>query len=72
MPADGIIVSPNTNAEVVAATAAAGWSPGPAISRRPSVCRDRCRCDALKLFPAEGASPAVLKAQLAVLPKDCR
>src|SRR4029079_2606112 len=30
----------------------------------------RAGATALKLFPAEAASPAVLKAQLAVLPKD--
>ena len=30
----------------------------------------RAGADALKLFPAEAASPAVLKALLAVLPKD--
>ena len=30
----------------------------------------RAGATALKLFPAEGASPAVLKAQRAVLPKD--
>lgn len=30
----------------------------------------RAGADALKLFPAEGAPPAVLKAMRAVLPKD--
>ena len=30
----------------------------------------RAGAHALKLFPAEAASPAVLKAQLAVIPKD--
>ena len=30
----------------------------------------RAGAHALKLFPAEGAAPSVLKAQLAVLPKD--
>ena len=67
-----IIVSPNTNADVIARDRRRG--PGfaaPAISRRPRRSpRSQAGATALKLFPAEAATPAVLKAQRAVLPKD--
>jgi 2-dehydro-3-deoxyphosphogalactonate aldolase len=66
-----LVVSPNTNAEVIAATAEAGMisSPGYFTPSEAFVAL-AAGATALKLFPAEGASPAVLKAQLAVIPKD--
>jgi 2-dehydro-3-deoxyphosphogalactonate aldolase len=66
-----LIVSPNTNAEVIAATATAGMvsCPGYFTASEAFVALD-AGATALKLFPAEGASPQYLKAQRAVLPKD--
>ena len=66
-----IVVSPNTNAEVISAAAQAGLvsCPGYFTPSEAFVALD-AGATALKLFPAEGASPAVLKAQRAVLPKD--
>jgi 2-dehydro-3-deoxyphosphogalactonate aldolase len=66
-----LIVSPNTNAEVIAATASAGMvsCPGYFTPSEAFVALE-AGATALKLFPAEGASPDVLKAQRAVLPKD--
>jgi 2-dehydro-3-deoxyphosphogalactonate aldolase len=65
-----IIVSPDSNADVIAATAAAGLVSSPGYFT-PSEAFTAIRAGAttLKLFPAEAASPAVLKAQLAVLPR---
>ena len=67
-----LIVSPNTNLDVIARDRRPqGWCRCPAISRRQRHSRRSMPArTALKLFPAEGASPAVLKAQLAVIPKD--
>jgi 2-dehydro-3-deoxyphosphogalactonate aldolase len=65
-----IIVSPDTNVEVIAATASAGMVSSPAyFTPSEAFAALRAGATALKLFPAEAASPAVLKAQLAVLPK---
>ena len=66
-----IIVSPNTDAQVIAATAAAGLvaSPGYFTPSEAFVAL-KAGAHALKLFPAEAAGPAVVKAQLAVLPRD--
>ncbi len=66
-----IIVSPNANLAVVSATAEAGLvaSPGYFTPTEAFAAID-AGATALKLFPAEAASPAVLKAQLAVIPKD--
>ena len=65
----GIIVSPSTNAEVIAATAAAGMVSTPGYFT-PSEAFEALGAGAhgLKFFPAEAASPAVIKAQKAVLP----
>jgi 2-dehydro-3-deoxyphosphogalactonate aldolase len=65
-----LIVSPDTNADVIAATASAEMVSCPAFLT-PSEAFEALRsgATALKLFPAEAATPAVLKAQLAVLPK---
>ncbi len=66
-----IVVSPNTNTEVIAATAAAGMvsCPGFFTPSEGFTALD-AGAHALKLFPAEAATPAYLKAQRAVLPKD--
>ncbi|HEY0148007.1 MAG TPA: 2-dehydro-3-deoxy-6-phosphogalactonate aldolase [Allosphingosinicella sp.] len=65
-----VIVSPNTHSPVIEAAAAAGMVSLPGYFT-PSEAFDAIRAGAtgLKLFPAEGASPAVLKGQRAVLPK---
>lgn len=66
-----IIVSPNTFAPVIEAAAAAGLVSLPGFFT-PSEAFAALRAGAtgLKLFPAEGASPAVVKAQRAVLPRE--
>ncbi|MFL6728664.1 MAG: 2-dehydro-3-deoxy-6-phosphogalactonate aldolase [Sphingomicrobium sp.] len=66
-----LIVAPNTNVEVIEETVAAGLVSCPGYFT-PSDAFDALEAGAtaLKLFPAEGASPAVLKAQRAVIPKD--
>ena len=66
-----IIVSPNTDAEVIAASVAAGLVSAPGYFT-PSEAFTAAKAGAhvLKLFPAEAAGPAVVKAQLAVLPRD--
>jgi 2-dehydro-3-deoxyphosphogalactonate aldolase len=66
-----IIVSPNTNTEVISAAAQAGLvsCPGYFTPSEAFVALE-AGATALKLFPAEAATPAVLKAQRAVLPKD--
>ena len=66
-----LIVSPDTNVEVIAATASAGLVSTPGYFT-PSEAFTAIRAGAtgLKLVPAEAASPAVLKAQLAVIPRD--
>lgn len=66
-----IIVSPDSNIDVIAAAAAAGLVSAPGyFTPTEAFAALRAGAHALKLFPAEGASPAVLKAQRAVLPKD--
>ena len=65
-----LVVSPNFNAEVVAETARLGMISLPGVAT-PSEAFAALAAGAsgLKLFPAEAASPAVVKAWLAVLPK---
>jgi 2-dehydro-3-deoxyphosphogalactonate aldolase len=66
-----IIVSPDTNIEVIAASAEAGLVSSPGyFTPSEAFAALRAGATGLKLFPAEAATPAVLKAQLAVLPKD--
>jgi 2-dehydro-3-deoxyphosphogalactonate aldolase len=66
-----IVVSPDTNVEVIAATAQVGLVSSPGyFTPSEAFAAIRAGATALKLFPAEAASPAVLKAQLAVIPKD--
>lgn len=66
-----LVVAPNTNPEVISACAATGivscpgyFTPSEAFSGRAA------GATALKLFPAEAATPAFLKALLAVVPND--
>jgi 2-dehydro-3-deoxyphosphogalactonate aldolase len=68
-----MIVSPNTNLEVIAATRKSGLVslPGIATPSEAFAALD-AGATALKLFPAEGANPAVLKAMRAVLPAGVR
>jgi len=66
-----IIVSPDTNVDVIAAAAAIDLVSSPGyFTPAEAFAAVRAGATALKLFPAEAASPAVLKAQLAVLPTD--
>ena len=66
-----MVISPNTDVEVIAATAAAGMTSLPGyFTPSEAFAALKAGATALKLFPAEGASPAVLKAQRAVLPKQ--
>ncbi len=66
-----LVVSPNTDTSVIAAAAAAGMISLPGFYT-PSEAFAALHAGAhgLKLFPAEGASPAYLKALRAVLPAD--
>jgi 2-dehydro-3-deoxyphosphogalactonate aldolase len=66
-----LIVSPSTWAPVIEATAALGMVSTPGYFT-PSEAFEAIRSGAtgLKLFPAEAVSPAVVKAQRAVLPRD--
>ena len=66
-----LIVSPNTDVPVIEAAVAAGMVSSPGYFT-PSEAFDAILAGAhsLKLFPAEAASPNVVKAQKAVLPKD--
>ena len=67
----GIVVSPNTNTDVIAATVAEGLVSCPGyFTPSEAFTAIQAGATALKLFPAEAASPGVLKAQLAVIPKD--
>ena len=66
-----IIVSPNVHRPVIEASVAAGMVAAPGFFT-PSEAFEALRAGAhcLKLFPSEAASPAVVKAQRAVLPKN--
>jgi 2-dehydro-3-deoxyphosphogalactonate aldolase len=66
-----VIVSPNTHPPVIEASAAAGLVSLPGyFTPSEAFAALRAGATGLKLFPAEAASPAVLKGQRAVLPKD--
>jgi 2-dehydro-3-deoxyphosphogalactonate aldolase len=68
-----MIISPNANTDVIAATAAAGMVSLPGVvTPTEAFAAIDAGATALKLFPAEGSSPYVLKAMRAVLPKDMR
>jgi 2-dehydro-3-deoxyphosphogalactonate aldolase len=65
-----LIVSPNVNEQVIAAAVSAGMVSAPGyFTPTEAFTAIRAGAHALKLFPAEAASPKVLKAQLAVIPK---
>jgi 2-dehydro-3-deoxyphosphogalactonate aldolase len=67
----GIIVSPNTNPEVIAASVREGLVSCPGyFTPSEAFTAIAAGATALKLFPAEGASPAVLRAQRAVIPGE--
>jgi 2-dehydro-3-deoxyphosphogalactonate aldolase len=68
-----MIISPNTNPGVIAASAGAGLVSLPGIATpSEAFAAIEAGANALKLFPAEGASPTVLKAMRAVLPPTMR
>lgn len=66
-----LIVSPNTDVEVIATTVEAGMASSPGFFT-PSDAFDALQAGAhaLKLFPAEAATPGMLKSIRAVLPAD--
>lgn len=64
-----LIVAPNCNPAVIQATLAAGLVAAPGFfTPSEAFTAIEAGAHALKLFPAEAASPAVVKAQRAVLP----
>lgn len=66
-----LIVSPNTNTSVISATVAAGMVSSPGyFTPSEAFAAIRAGAHSIKLFPAEAASPAVIKSQRAVLPKN--
>ena len=68
-----MIISPNANLRVISASAAAGLVSLPGIATpSEAFAALEAGATALKLFPAEAASPAVVKAMRAVLPKEAR
>lgn len=66
-----LVISPNTDVAVIAAAAAAGLVSLPGyFTPSEAFAALQAGATGLKLFPAEAASPASLKAHLAVLPRD--
>jgi 2-dehydro-3-deoxyphosphogalactonate aldolase len=66
-----IVVSPNASIPVIEATVAAGLVSSPGyFTPSEAFAAIQAGAHSIKLFPAEAASPAVVKAQKAVLPKD--
>jgi 2-dehydro-3-deoxyphosphogalactonate aldolase len=66
-----IIVSPGFDAEVVTATVEAGLVAAPGyFTPTEAFAALKAGAHTLKLFPAEAASPAVVKAQRAVIPRS--
>jgi 2-dehydro-3-deoxyphosphogalactonate aldolase len=67
----GLIVSPNTRPDVIRAAAQAGMVSLPGFFT-PTEAFEAIAAGAtgLKLFPAEAATPKVVSAQLAVIPRD--
>lgn len=66
-----LVISPNTDRDVIAATVAAGLISAPGYSTpSEAFAAIRAGAHAIKLFPAEAAPPAVVKAQRAVLPRE--
>ena len=68
-----LIISPNTNTDVIRASVARGLVSLPGdYTPSEGFAALAAGAHALKLFPADGASPGFLKAQRAVLPKTTR
>jgi 2-dehydro-3-deoxyphosphogalactonate aldolase len=68
-----MIISPNADPKVIGATVDAGLVSLPGVATpSEAFAALEAGATALKLFPAEGASPAVLKAMRAVLPVGVR
>lgn len=66
-----LVVSPNMNPRVIEAAVGAGLVSCPGVFTPTEAFRAiEAGAHVLKLFPAEAASPAVVKAQRAVLPKE--
>lgn len=66
-----MVISPDTNIDVIAETARRGLASLPGyFTPSEAFAAIRAGATALKLFPAEAASPQVLKAQRAVLPRE--
>lgn len=66
-----LIVSPNSDVAVIGASVARGLISMPGyFTPTEAFAALGAGAHALKLFPAEGASPAMLKAQRAVLPRE--
>ncbi|TVV71116.1 2-dehydro-3-deoxy-6-phosphogalactonate aldolase [Sphingomonas solaris] len=66
-----LIVSPNTDTAVIRATAAAGMVSLPGyFTPSEAFAAIAAGATGLKLFPAEAASPAMVRAQRAVLPRE--
>jgi 2-dehydro-3-deoxyphosphogalactonate aldolase len=66
-----LVVSPNTNPSVIRATVEAGLISSPGyFTPSEAFSAIAAGAHALKFFPAEAATPAVLRAQKAVLPSD--
>lgn len=66
-----LIVSPNTHIPVIEAAVGAGMVAAPGyFTPSEAFAALRAGAQSLKLFPAEAASPSVVKAQRAVLPRD--
>ncbi len=68
-----LIISPNANPAVISAAAERGLVAMPGIATpTEAFAALEAGAAALKLFPAEAAGPAVMKAMRAVLPRDVR
>ena len=66
-----LIVSPNTDVEVIAHSVAQGLISLPGyFTPSEAFAALKAGAHGLKLFPADGTTPAMLKAQRAVLPRD--
>ena len=66
-----LIVSPNSNSDVIRASVQAGLVSAPGyFTPSEAFAAIEAGATALKLFPAEAATPALVKAQRAVLPKE--
>lgn len=66
-----LIVAPNTDPRVIRAARAAGLVAAPGyFTPSEAFAAIEAGANALKLFPAEAAPPAVVKAQRAVLPRE--